>query len=132
MCGTDTEFQEAAPSWAASRALLCLGLAPAEEGSAAFPVEGIQQSQRRESSIPSAYHGPLASFDPHLVVAALLGVQGAHEGADGRAPDHIHGNSSLDQRPDNAHLGAAPVPREGEGKEKPLSAKQSLKECKGW
>lgn len=86
----------------------------------------MQHSQRRESSIPSAYHGPLASFDPHLVVAALLGVQGAHEGADGRAPDHIHGNSSLDQRPDNAHLGAAPVPREGERGKRKATVSQTV------
>lgn len=111
LCGTDTKFQEAALSWGAARAPLYLGLAS--------PKEGIQQFHGRELSIASAYHGPLASFDPHLVVAALLCVQGAHEGADGSAPNHVHGNASLNQCPDNAHLGAAPVPREGrKGKKK--------------
>lgn len=88
-------------------------------GNSALPWEGIQQFHGRELSIASAYHGPLASFDPHLVVAALLSIQGAHEGADGSAPNHVHGNASLNQCPDNAHLGAAPVPREGrKGKKK--------------
>ena len=62
-------------------------------------------------NISNAYHGPLPSFDPHLIVAAFFSVQGTHKSTNRCSSDHIYGDASFNQRSDNSHLGASPVPR---------------------
>lgn len=64
------------------------------------------------------YHGPLPGFDSHLGVAALLRIQGCHEGPDRGAADHVNRDAGFVQGPDDPHLGtpsAEMQDRDGKG-----------------
>ena len=65
----------------------------------------------------STHHGELPCAGTHAPAALLLGVQRSDEGADGGPAHQVDGDAGLRQRPQDAHLGAAPGTTTARGQE---------------
>lgn len=67
-----------------------------------------EDTESRSVLHTSAHHRPLSGPHPHAAVAALLGIQRPHQGADGGATNHVHRNTGLADGSHDPHLRAAP------------------------